>query len=57
MSQACFLLNVDSSTLQVYDSCRVSGYRWFVVTTYQYWVFGTFSLGTLEIAYLYLCKC
>ncbi|KAH9896575.1 hypothetical protein C8Q73DRAFT_788923 [Cubamyces lactineus] len=28
----------------VYDSCRVSGYRWFVVTTYQYWVFGTFSL-------------
>ncbi|KAI0827205.1 hypothetical protein BC628DRAFT_1409964 [Trametes gibbosa] len=28
----------------VYDSCRVSGYRWFVVTTYDKWVFGTWSL-------------
>ncbi|KAL1939266.1 hypothetical protein VTO73DRAFT_10069 [Trametes versicolor] len=27
-----------------YDSCRVSGYRWFVITTYDQWVFGTWSL-------------
>ncbi|KAI0635457.1 hypothetical protein C8Q77DRAFT_1217273 [Trametes polyzona] len=27
----------------LYDSCRVSGYRWFVITTYQQWVFGTWS--------------
>ena len=31
---------------QLYDSCKVSGYRWFVITTYNYWVFGTWSLGT-----------
>ncbi|KAI0763938.1 hypothetical protein BD413DRAFT_578951 [Trametes elegans] len=29
----------------LYDTCRVSGYRWFIVTTYQQWVFGTWSLA------------
>ncbi|KAI8970644.1 hypothetical protein BD414DRAFT_518299 [Trametes punicea] len=28
----------------LYDTCRVSAYRWFVVTTYQHWVFGTWSV-------------
>ncbi|KAI0674050.1 hypothetical protein C8Q78DRAFT_1067214 [Trametes maxima] len=28
----------------LYDTSRVSGYRWFVITTYNSWVFGTWSL-------------
>ncbi|KAI0353313.1 hypothetical protein OH77DRAFT_1522520 [Trametes cingulata] len=35
--------NADKVWAMLYDSCRVSGYRWFVVTNYKYWVFGTFS--------------
>ncbi|KAI0368551.1 hypothetical protein BV20DRAFT_1053953 [Pilatotrama ljubarskyi] len=36
--------NSDKVWAMLYDSCRVSGYRWFAVTNYKYWVFGTFSL-------------
>ncbi|KAI0764724.1 hypothetical protein C8Q74DRAFT_992901 [Fomes fomentarius] len=29
----------------LYDTCTVSGYRWFAITTYNHWVFGTWSLN------------
>ncbi|OSD07727.1 hypothetical protein PYCCODRAFT_1455819 [Trametes coccinea BRFM310] len=35
--------NAMKTWAMLYDSCRVSGYRWFVVTSYQYWIFGTWS--------------
>ena len=30
---------------KLYDICRDSGYKWFVITTYNHWIFGTWSAG------------
>ncbi|KAI9057369.1 hypothetical protein FKP32DRAFT_1598251 [Trametes sanguinea] len=35
--------NAMKTWAMLYDTCRVSGYRWFVVTTYRHWIFGTWS--------------
>lgn len=46
---------------QTYDVCKNFGFKWFVVTTYSHWVFGTWSSSTcwpsplvLQARYSYL---
>ncbi|TFK85416.1 hypothetical protein K466DRAFT_664504 [Polyporus arcularius HHB13444] len=35
--------NADKLWALTYDTCKTFGYKWFVVTTYNHWVFGTWS--------------
>ncbi|KAI0718431.1 hypothetical protein C8T65DRAFT_85210 [Cerioporus squamosus] len=35
--------NADKLWALTYDTCKTFGFKWFVVTTYNHWVFGTWS--------------